>query len=58
MKTILKDKTSLHYISSEVFVSDSEMNSIVNNKELVKSIKKGIDDARKGKYKIVEKLKL
>jgi hypothetical protein len=30
------------------------MDQILNDSQLVKSLKKGIDDAKKGKYKIVK----
>jgi hypothetical protein len=48
------ENASLSYLTNEIYVSDEEMEQILSNSGLTKSIKKGIDDARKGKYKIVE----
>lgn len=48
------ENASLQYLSSETYVSDSEMNSIVSDQSLSEGLYKGIDDAKKGKYKIVE----
>jgi predicted transcriptional regulator len=48
------ENASLQYLSSELYVSDSEMNSILNDKTLIEGLYKGIEDAKKGKYKIVE----
>jgi uncharacterized protein (DUF1778 family) len=48
------ENASLQYLTSEVYVSDAEMNSIVSDKELTEGLYKALDDARKGKYRIVE----
>ena len=48
------ENASLQYLSSEAYVSDAEMNSIVSDKELTEGLYKSLDDARKGKYRIVE----
>jgi len=48
------ENASLQYLSSELYVSDSEMNSILNDKTLTEGLYKGIEDAKKGKYRIVE----
>lgn len=48
------ENASLQYLSSELYVSDAEMNSILNDKTLTEGLYKGIEDAKKGKYKIVE----
>jgi hypothetical protein len=45
---------SLSYLTNEIYVSDSEMDQILNDSQLVKSLKKGIDDVKKGKFKIVK----
>jgi uncharacterized protein (DUF1778 family) len=48
------ENASLQYLSSEIYVSDAEMNSIVSDKTLTEGLCKGLDDAKKGKYRIVE----
>ncbi len=47
------ENASLSYLTNELYVSDNEMDQILNDAQLVKSLKKGIDDAKKGNYKIV-----
>ena len=44
---------ALSYLTNEIFVSDDEMNEILNDKNLVKSLNKGLNEAKKGKFKIV-----
>jgi uncharacterized protein (DUF1778 family) len=44
---------TLSYISNETFVSDKEMDTILENKELIKSLGSGEKDIKKGRYKIV-----
>jgi uncharacterized protein (DUF1778 family) len=44
---------ALRYLSSELFVSDEEMEEISQDKELVQSLKRGVKEAKQGKYKIV-----
>ena len=44
---------TLAYLTNEMHVSDEVMNEILNNAVLVKSIQKGLDDIKKGNYKIV-----
>ena len=44
---------ALQYISSEIHVSDEEMDEILHDKNLIKSLQKGLEDVKKGKYKIV-----
>jgi hypothetical protein len=48
------ENASLSYLTNEIYVSDSEMDQILNDSQLVKGLKKGIDDVKKGKYKIVK----
>lgn len=48
------ENASLSYLTNEIYVSDHEMDQILNDSQLVKSLKKGIDDVKKGKYKIVK----
>jgi len=43
----------LQYLTSSQYVSDSEMNEILNDKDLVKSLEKGLDEAKNGDYVIV-----
>ncbi|MDH4263443.1 MAG: CopG family transcriptional regulator [Spirochaetia bacterium] len=44
---------TLSYITTESYVSDEEMNEILSDSELVKSLKNGLKDVKQGKYKIV-----
>jgi len=48
------ENASLSYLTNETYVSDYEMAEIMKDAGLVAGIKKGLDDAKKGKYKIVE----
>jgi hypothetical protein len=45
---------TLNYLTNEIYVSDDEMKDILNNSELVKSLKSGLSDIKKGNYKIIE----
>ncbi|RPJ09235.1 MAG: CopG family transcriptional regulator [Spirochaetaceae bacterium] len=45
---------TLAYLTNDVYVSDEEMNEILNDKDLVNSIKSGKADYKKGKYKIID----
>ena len=44
---------TLSYITNESTVSDEEMDEILSDSKLVKSLEKGLQDVKKGKYKIV-----
>ena len=44
---------TLSYILNESYVSDNEMDTILSNKELLRSLKKGEKDIKEGRYKIV-----
>ncbi len=44
---------TLSYLTNDIYVSDSEMDEIINNPSLVKSLKSGLNDAKKGNFKIV-----
>jgi predicted transcriptional regulator len=44
---------SLSYVTREVYASNGEMREILENESLVKSLKKGLDDVRKGRYTVV-----
>ena len=48
------ENASLSYLTNEMYVSDYEMSDIMKDADLVSGIKKGLDDVKKGKYKIVE----
>ena len=39
--------------NGDIYVSDSEMDDIINDSSLTKSLKSGLNDVRKGNYKIV-----
>jgi len=45
---------ALNYLSSNSYVSGSEMDEIMNDKNLMDGLKKGMDDVNKGKYQIVD----
>ena len=44
---------TLNYLTEEFFVPDDEMEDILNDKKLVASLRKGQEDIKKGRYKIV-----
>ncbi|MFV0481470.1 MAG: CopG family transcriptional regulator [Campylobacteraceae bacterium] len=44
---------TMQYLSSSVYVDDSEMDEISNDKELVKALKQGLKEAKAKEYKIV-----
>jgi hypothetical protein len=48
------ENASLSYLTNEIYVSNDEMDQILNEPSLVKGLKKGIDEVKKGKYKIVK----
>lgn len=48
------ENASLSYLTNEIYVSDNEMDQILNEPSLVRSLKKGMDEVKKGKYKIVK----
>jgi len=48
------ENASLSYLTNEIYVSDYEMAAILKDSKLVSGIKKGLDDVKKGKYRIVE----
>ena len=48
------ENASLSYLINEIYVSDDEKDQILNEPSLVKGLKKGIDEVKKGKYKIVK----
>ena len=44
---------TLQYLSSSKYVSDSEMQEILQDKELVKNLKNGFKESEDGEYDIV-----
>lgn len=44
---------TLNYLTNEIFVSDEEMDEIISDKKLMKSLQKSLNEVKKGKYKIV-----
>jgi uncharacterized protein (DUF1778 family) len=45
---------TISFLTEESFVTDSEMDEILQNEELLKSFIKAEEDIQKGKYRIVE----
>ncbi len=44
---------TIAYLTNEIQVSDKEMDEILKNNSLLKSINKGLDDVKKGNFKVV-----
>jgi len=44
---------TLQYLTSSQYVDNSEMNEILNDKNLIKHLKDGFNDMKNGDYKIV-----
>ena len=44
---------TLQYLTSSQYVSDAEMNEILKDKELVKNLEIGLEEAKNGDYNIV-----
>jgi predicted transcriptional regulator len=45
---------TMSYISEEAFVTDEEMENILSDSDLVKSLKNGEAEIQSGKYRIVD----
>ncbi len=45
---------TLQYLTSSQYVSDAEMNEILNDKELVKNLEIGLEEVKNGDYNIVQ----
>lgn len=45
---------TLAYLTNDIYVSDNEMDEIMANTSLTKSLKSGLNDIKKGNYKIVQ----
>ncbi len=45
---------TLQYLTSSQYVSDAEMNEILKDKELVKNLEIGLEEAKNGDYNIVQ----
>ena len=44
---------AISYLSSQLYASDEEMESILSDKQLISSLKKAEKEIKEGKYKIV-----
>ena len=44
---------AVSYITGEAYVSNGEMRDILADQALVKSLRKGLDDVKKGRYTVV-----
>jgi predicted transcriptional regulator len=44
---------TISFLTEESFVSDNEMDEIMNDENLLKSLKQGRKEAKEGKYRIV-----
>ena len=44
---------TLSYLTNEIYVSEIEMEEILNSPSLTKSLNRGLKDVKKGNYKIV-----
>ena len=47
------EHATLEYLSSSQYVNDEEMSEIINDKELVDNLRKGIKESKDGDYTIV-----
>ena len=45
---------TMAYVESSTFVDDPEMKDIAGDKELLKNLKKSMDDIKRGNYRIVK----
>ena len=45
---------TMAYVESSTFVDDQEMKDITGDKELLKNLKKSMDDIKRGKYRIAK----
>ena len=45
---------TMAYVESSTFVDDQEMKDIVGDKVLLKTLKKSMDDIKRGNYRIVK----
>ena len=44
---------TIQYLTSSTYIEENEMSEILSDKDLVKSLKKGLDEAKSGEYTIV-----
>ncbi len=44
---------TMQYLTSSQYVDDTEMNEILADQELVKSLKQGVQEAKEGEYTLV-----
>jgi hypothetical protein len=47
------ENATLAYVENSSFVTDEEMQDIIENKELQNNLKQSIEDIKEGKYRIV-----
>ncbi|EMO73128.1 hypothetical protein [Leptospira santarosai] len=47
------ENAAIQYLTNEFYASDEEMDEILSDTQLVSSLKKGIKEAARGKYKVV-----
>ena len=45
---------TLAYVENSCFIADEEMKDIIEDNELINSLKQSIEDIKEGKYRIVE----
>jgi predicted transcriptional regulator len=45
---------TMAYVESSTFVDDQEMKDITDDKQLLKNLKKSMDDIKRGNYRIVK----
>jgi uncharacterized protein (DUF1778 family) len=45
---------TLAYVENSCFVADEEMKDIVEDRELINSLKQSMEDIKEGKYRIIE----
>ena len=45
---------AVSFLSQDAFVSDREMDEIINDKSLLKSLKRGEKEVKEGRYRIVD----
>ena len=48
------ENATMAYVESSTFVDDQEMKDITGDKELLKNLKKSMDDIKRGNYRIVK----
>ena len=54
LKNNNSNKIKTLFLSNTQLVSDKEMNEIINNKNLILNLQKGLQDIKKNKYIIIK----